>query len=1703
MKVLLQVLTALATAGAAWASSSSYPPVQGVLAGQFLQGTRRLARDDDHLALRQRAERESQPSTTLVAGGMLVDVAFMRTLQAKAAQTVGEAYDSACQEQTYEIGCGLADWCTWAIEDIDADVKKSGCSLCPKPTTPCVQPNGLCIANPCFDQCPAGYELGSCPDTRCMGRCMAVAGSHGSYTTAPPTAGSYGSGSSTTSPPTRASVLPTPSPTAFPTPPPTVACSAGQFLETLRCTGGGYQKSCTGGGCVQCPAGKYQPHMMGKVSCAKCGESTWSAGGAAACTAAVCPRGRFLVNQRGDECKGCPLGKYQTFTGQESCKQCAEGKFGAVAAAESESVACTPCQDGRFQNQVGTTSCDKCPRGKHRNNESPENEEEDACDKCDAGRYQDQEGQTTCKGCAAGKKGTGFSEVRGRRLSGGRRRGQQYNPQGMRVEEADVCNKCSRGQYQGASGASRCEQCLAGKSDNLVRAASRTSEANVCSNCEPGQSQPELARTSCIACLAGQYQSQAGASGCDLCLAGKSDTSASAASRTSETNVCSTCKPGRFTSQPGKTSCTKCPTGKIQLKHGKTMCTLCPAGRVMTTGPSNASSLSDCMPCPAGKFKEEGADMCEACAKGQFQGEVGSDSCADCPAGKTTPGEETGFTLKQNCSESNAQSDCRPGTYPTNVTSLVWQSDNESSKRLELLNTCYAAWNKTNLLKNTTEQRWSCRSPCADCPAGKYSDEYGRADCLDCVVGQYQIATGQTACTRCTSGKYGKNSSDLLGGANSSAHCVSCPIGLHQPEEGSTSCRTCGSGTEALSPTTCTDCRAGNFKRGRNVAMCKPCMAGHFQDQNGAASCSACPAGRFGSKAGETNATCSGPCQGGSYCAAGSSNSTAAACPRNAFCAEGSTSPGAVPRGKFVNIDNNELQDCEKGHACNDNVKTPCPLGSYQSYVGMTFCEFCPAGQHGKAEKLTSKECSGKCARGYYCGVGSNSSTAQACPNTTYCAEGSAFPMPVAPGKYVNNSTRELQDCTRGSYCAAGLVIPCEEGRDCDAEGLEASRVCKEGFVCGQNITGFTGFTPSAQGVMSCPAGFSCSGAKLSVCEKGKISDTATGKCTSCQDMEFAHTLANECKKCPTKMVPQEDILAPPLEKVQDGFTCLAGELTVNDGYFLVTGADATTAPLGENLTAVPCQTKAVCTNKINAVNFTAHTECKQNTTGVLCSQCIESTGLIGGKCVKCQPPGLLGFIAAIAMIVFFALYIKCVKRSLRQGSANRKGHFVTVASLKIFVTFIYQTSLLASYRLDWGASLRFLFSASSAVSSSDVASLSMGACLGWTMHFKIRALFAAPFLAAALPVPVIWLMRENKRRAWTVYHNAVMIAWWLMHPAILQACISYMATHKVGDMSYVSSDLSIVVGSPEHIETRGFVLFLLIVFVPGFPLYVFGRLLYYRKALSTLGAQKSLDLEVRQQLFFFYGSYKPERYYWEMVTWAVKALYVFLAARAAVAIDTSQVIYAGTWLALVAFVLEIKFEPYARSMEDRLVKVACGVMLCLLLLGQGLLIKDPALDSLLRYLSAGLLLGTISLFVYTFAREAYGQAKAKKKKGEVAGERDSDDLTSTQKMAPSLASFFGKKPLNQQTRTGGKGISLAWLYPKMPRGSASKMLEPRDDACEGNPEGTHDIPYVPRRHGFRIFTNHLPPPACTYVHAFIIDASRTRSFSGHCIQQP
>jgi hypothetical protein len=131
---------------------------------------------------------------------------------------------------------------------------------------------------------------------------------------------------------------------------------------------------------------------------------------------------------------------------------------------------------------------------------------------------------------------------------------------------------------------------------------------------------------------------------------------------------------------------------------------------------------------------------------------------------------------------------------------------------------------------------------------------------------------------------------------------------------------------------------------------------------------------------GLTTPACTGPCDPGYQCPAGSANATAVACPAGKYSLGGAGSCTNCPAGVYGSMEGAVSSSCtgpcDPGYACPagsaNATAVACPAGQY-STGGAGSCTSCPAGTYGFTTGLTTASCSGTCL--YACPTGSIYST--------------------------------------------------------------------------------------------------------------------------------------------------------------------------------------------------------------------------------------------------------------------------------------------------------------------------------------------------------------------------------------------------------------------------------------------------------------------------------------------------------------------------------------------------------------------------------------------------------------------------------------------------------------------------------------------------------------------------------------------------------
>mmetsp|Transcript_14181 Transcript_14181/g.30690 ORF Transcript_14181/g.30690 Transcript_14181/m.30690 type:complete len:1885 (-) Transcript_14181:36-5690(-) len=380
-----------------------------------------------------------------------------------------------------------------------------------------------------------------------------------------------------------------------------------------------------------------------------------------------------------------------------------------------------------------------------------------------------------------------------------------------------------------------------------------------------------------------------------------------------------------------------------------------------------------------------------------------------------------------------------------------------------------------------------------DCPVGFYCPA-GCQDPIPCPAGRYgssSRAVSSVCDGLCEKGYYCETGS-------TSSRAKICPKGSYCPE-GTTYATEylCPQGTfgdvEGLSDPSCSGfcggragyfCAEGTAVNGleaNDLAM-KPCPLGSFCDgSTGDTSRQLCAPGLFSNELGVSTSSCSGECQEGYFCPAGSTSATQKICPKGYYCpaqsgepqpcaagsygmSEGSVAPecdGPCPGGSWcppgswnptglpcpagyyctLGTTNYTEKPCFPGFACIAGTpfpSVPCSPGYYCPEATAFTTQYpCPAGTYGDTESLNNSKCTGICPAGQFCSLGTSNPKLNICPPGSYCPEGTtAHDENLCPGagfskrwglKNVDGCFCQLEldsTCSLNGKCTAGYYCP-------------------------------------------------------------------------------------------------------------------------------------------------------------------------------------------------------------------------------------------------------------------------------------------------------------------------------------------------------------------------------------------------------------------------------------------------------------------------------------------------------------------------------------------------------------------------------------------------------------------------------------------------------------------------------------------------------
>jgi len=211
----------------------------------------------------------------------------------------------------------------------------------------------------------------------------------------------------------------------------------------------------------------------------------------------------------------------------------------------------------------------------------------------------------------------------------------------------------------------------------------------------------------------------------------------------------------------------------------------------------------------------------------------------------------------------------------------------------------------------------------------------------------------------------------------------------------------------------------------------------------------ACPAGTAGVGPGHNTTQCSGFCEAGYYCPAGSTSLTEESCPAGTY----NPNPGGTSASN--------CQNCAPGSFTASAGLPDCTSceGNYQNETGATGCRACTVGSYCETGASTPKPCPAgtkgdgsttmdeaddciTCAAGTSCILGEESE----CSPGSYSASAQSAKCDMcAAGEYQDESGgTACKECSRGNYCPAGSSYPiaCPRGSSSNVTRVVSDTGC-------------------------------------------------------------------------------------------------------------------------------------------------------------------------------------------------------------------------------------------------------------------------------------------------------------------------------------------------------------------------------------------------------------------------------------------------------------------------------------------------------------------------------------------------------------------------------------------------------------------------------------------------------------------------------------
>ena len=553
---------------------------------------------------------------------------------------------------------------------------------------------------------------------------------------------------------------------------------------------------------------------------------------------------------------------------------------------------------------------------------------------------------------------------------------------------------CPAGQFFSVD-ARRCEQCPPGtfRTNRFFEPKTR------CNECKPGTFNPNFGLVSgdvCRLCYEDTFSSESASAQCQPCPPGQ------IANRGS--TQCLKCGPGfeastvDFFRPKNPSKCVPCRKGTYSDGPNNRVCKQCPE---FMTGPKQATSLSDCKMCPAGKEAYQGSGGCLPCRVGDFKpGKEGR--CEVCPLGSISTKEG-----------STSCKPCPKGTRPNGF---------RRSK-------CVPCPDGATTM---TPGAPYCRRIGLPCPAGFFETKSG--DCDTCPEG-YRYNSEENSCEKCAVGSVSRG--------RLQAKCRKCPAG-QQPDYFRREC-ICQEGEQFADDGKCEKCPKGTFINNQYIGFdgCVKCEVGFFADERGSLNCKPCPRGTAASEEGSTRCEICGPDLMPNVPRSDPEEEANACVARTTGCPLGwvrkdiGATTGPIFGCKRISCRvGTPVEDigktcvpCERGEALNEKGTNcrRCAKDEVSDGGIITECKKCPNGL------LRDFEDGSKCTCLRY-GYGIQNGVCKPCPKGSYSLEDTGVCRKCEPGRFTDRARQS--SCTK-----------CKRNTISKMSGATKCRECPEGTV--------------------------------------------------------------------------------------------------------------------------------------------------------------------------------------------------------------------------------------------------------------------------------------------------------------------------------------------------------------------------------------------------------------------------------------------------------------------------------------------------------------------------------------------------------------------------------------------------------------------------------------------------------------------------------